>query len=288
MAGPEPREVLTANLRVIERVIAFVARRYRLDPSDAEEFASVVKLRLIENDYAILRAYEERCAFATYISVVVQRMALDYRVHTWGKFHASAEATRQGPIALELEQLLHRDGRTLEDALTIVAGRHEGTTRESLLALVQRLPSRGPKHRLVALDEIDPAVATTRGDAEEVVLTEERRAASKRLSDAMVAAFAELPEDDRLILQLRFQGGMTVAQIARSLGVDQKMTYRRLERNMRDLKRALERAGIRSGDVEDLIGRDEALVHFDLGNQQPRPSMRNDESVATAGPEESQ
>lgn len=283
----EPREVLTANLRTVERVIAFVARRYRLDPADAEDFASIVKLRLVENDYAVLRAYEERCAFATYISVVVQRMALDFRIHMWGRWHASAEAKRLGPIAVELEQLLHRDGRTVEEAVTITGGKHTDVTRDSLVALVQRLPPRAPRHRDVGLEEVADAEAALPADAEDTVFAEERRRTSERLSTLMSAAIAQLPPDDRLILQLRFEGGMTVAQIARSLGLDQKLTYRRIERNMREMKRALERSGIDSHDVEDLIGRDEVLLHFDLGNHERRPSMRSDES-ATAGPEETQ
>lgn len=287
MAGLEPHVVLTANLPVVERAIAFAARRYRLDRSDAEEFSAIVKLRLVENDYAIVRAYEERCSFATYMSVVVQRMALDDRIHAWGKWHASAEAKRLGPAAVELEQLHHRDGRTLEDAIAIVAANHEDATRDGLHAIARRLPARAPRHRVVGLEEVPDAVASKAGDVEEPLLADERRRASERLSTIMSAAIARLPEDDRLILQLRFEGGLTVAQIARSLGLDQKLTYRRIERNMRDLKLELQRSGIAAADVFDLIGRDEALLRFDLGKREPRPSIGRDEKAA-ANPEESQ
>ena len=69
----------------------------------------MVKLRLVENDYAVLRAYEARSKFETFISIVVQRMALDFRIHMWGKWHASAEAKRLGPLAIRLEELLLRN-----------------------------------------------------------------------------------------------------------------------------------------------------------------------------------
>jgi RNA polymerase sigma factor (sigma-70 family) len=271
---------LTTNLALVERAVAFACRRYRLDTDDAEEFASVVKLRLVDDDYAILRAYEARCAFSTYISVVVQRMALDYRIHAWGKWHPSAEAKRLGDLAVELEKLLHRDKRSLDEAIAVLAGRYEGVNRESLAELADRMPRRAPRPRDVALDEAE-SVPSRGQETDEPLYAQERRRAGERLSSLMSAVMQALPEDDRLILQLRFEGGMTVAQIARSLRLDQKLLYRRLERRMRDIREELERAGVAPGEVLDLIGRDDAELDFDLGKPAVRPSMSGDERAAT-------
>ncbi len=264
---------------MIERAIGFASRRYRLDPNDAEEFAAVVKLKLVDNDYAILRAYEARSSFSTYISIVVQRLALDYCIHVWGKWHASAEAKRLGSLAIDLEQLLHRDGRTTDEALVILAPKHEGITRESLQSMAARLPARAPRHRDVGLEKAESVAVVRPADVEEPVFANERRRASEKLSMIMSAVIGRLPEDERLILQLRFEGGMTVPQIARSLGLDQKLTYRRIERRMRDIRVELERSGIAWRDVLDLIGRDEVLLQFDLGKQKPRPSIAADETA---------
>jgi RNA polymerase sigma factor (sigma-70 family) len=276
----EAHELLTSNLAVIERTVAFACRRYRLSADDAEEFAAVVNLKLVENDYAILRKYEERCSFSTFISVVVQRMALDYRIHTWGKWHASAEAKRLGPLAVRLDQLLHRDGQTFEQAFAILAARHEGLGRESLQQLAERLPRHPARRRDVSLEDAGP-VGVTRSDAvEERLMARDRRNTSERLSEMMSAVIKAMPEDERLILQLRFEGGMAVSQIARVLGLDQKLLYRRLERRMRDIRVELERSGLVSGDVLDLIGRDETLLDFELGKQIRRPSIAAIETVA--------
>ncbi|HEX8154932.1 MAG TPA: hypothetical protein VF698_17500, partial [Thermoanaerobaculia bacterium] len=150
----DPANLLTSNLEQIERAIAFACRRCRFDRDECEEFASVVKLRLIENDYAVLRSFAELSSFQAFIGVVVQRMALDYRTQAWGKWHASAEAKRLGPLAMRLEEILHRDRRTLDDAVTILGG-----SREELQALADRLPSRAPRHRSVPLEEADPVAA---------------------------------------------------------------------------------------------------------------------------------
>jgi RNA polymerase sigma factor for flagellar operon FliA len=277
--------VLTANLPLIERAVAFVCRRKRLDPDEAEEFAAIVNLKLVENDCAILRAYEGRSGFATFISVVVQRMALDYRIHVWGKWHDTAEAKRLGPLAVQLERLLHRDGRTIDEAFVILGASHEGITRESLAALAGRLPERAPRMREVAIGPAELPAQTVATD--ERVLADERRRASEHLSSIMSAIVARLPEDEQLILQLRFEGGMTVPEIARALQLDQKLLYRRIERRMRDIRKELESTGVASADVLDLIGRDEAVLEFDLGKQNWRPSIGADET-ATARSEDSQ
>jgi len=283
--APEPFELLTANLPLIERAVAFASRRYRLDPNDAEEFAAIVNLKLVENDCAILHAYEARSGFATFITVVVQRMALDYRIHLWGKWHSTAEAKRLGALAVDLERLLHRDGRTLDEAFVILGSKHEGVTREALAALAERLPERTPRLREVAIGEVELRSGTTATD--ERLFEADRRRTSEQLSSIMSSIIDRLPEEDQLILQLRFEGGMPMSNIARALQIDQKLLYRRLERRMRDIRVELERRGVDATDVLDLIGRDEAILDFDLGKQKRRPSIAPDEK-ATARSEELQ
>lgn len=272
MPGPKADALLTENLPVIERAVAFACRRYALRPEDAEEFASIVKLKLIENDYAILKAYEARSSFATFISIVVQRMAIDFRIHEWGKWHSSAEAKRLGPLAIDVERLLHREGRTIEDAAAIV-----GESREAVEQLAARLPARAPRRRDVALEDAEPSAITKPADAEDLAVADDRRKTSEKVSAIVSALLSRVPDDEQLILQLRFEGGMTVAQISRALQIDQKVTYRRIERRMRDLKEELLRAGVDSRDVLDLIGHDDALLRFDFGKEKPRPSIPVDE-----------
>ncbi len=267
-----------ANLALIQRTVAFACRRYRLDPDDAEEFAAVVNLKLVENDYAVLRKYEKRSSLATFISIVVQRMALDYRIQNWGKWHASAEARRLGVLAIDLDRLLHRDGRSLDEAFVLLKPKHEGVTSEALKKIADRLPERAPRRRDV---EVTETVAVTHAEAvEEPLMARDRRSASERLSTLMAAIIESMPEEERLILQLRFEGGMAVSQIARALRLDQKPLYRRLEQRMRDIRMELEHSGLAAGDVLDLIGRDENWIGFDFGKQIPRPSIAADEKVA--------
>jgi RNA polymerase sigma factor for flagellar operon FliA len=260
----DARAFFEANLDDIERVIRFTAQRQHLNEADAEDFASIVKLKLIENDYAVIRKFQGRSNFSTYITMVVQRVLLDDRIHHWGKWHASAKAKRLGDLALDLEQLLHRDGRSIDEALPILRARYPEATREELEQIAERLPQRRARRHMVDLSEAE-GVATEES-TDEGVMAKERQSKSQQLSCAMREALAHLGDNDRLLLQLHFDSGMRVADIARSLHIEQKLLYRRMDKLLRDLRAELERAGIDPRDIADLIGREGADLDFALGN----------------------
>jgi DNA-directed RNA polymerase specialized sigma subunit len=184
-------------------------------------------------------------------------------------------------LAVELERFLHRDGRTLDEALPVLQARYPETTRQSLEELMRRLPERHARRRMVDLEEADdvPIEEST----EENVLQAERRTASQRLSNAMRDALAGLDPRDRLLLQLRFESRMRGPQIARSMHIEQKLLYRRLEKLLRDLRAELERAGIDRREIADLIGHEGADLDFVLGTPALGPSTMNEGSVAAQG-----
>src|SRR6185436_10264611 len=151
-------ELFLSNLDVIEDAAYFVARRARLTPDDAEDLASALKLRLIEDDYAVLRKFEGRCALSTYVASIAHRLFVDDWMHVHGRWRPSAEAKRLGDAAVLLEGLLVRDRLPLAEALPIAQRVHPALTKEEATSIELRLPHRGPRPRLVALgDEIEPA-----------------------------------------------------------------------------------------------------------------------------------
>lgn len=285
LEAQEARELLEANLALVGRVVAFACRRYHFDPDDAEDFAAVVNLKLVDDDYAVLRSYEGRSGLSTFLNIVIQRWALDYRIHAWGKWHPSAEAKRLGGLAIDLEQHLFRDGRSIDEALPFLAAKHKGVTLDALKNLAARLPRRAPKRHDVPVEEADPVTGSD--DIEDRALADERTRTADRLTVLLCTAIEKRPEDERLILQLRFVHGMTVAQIARALQRDQKFLYRQIDRCMKEMEAEIVAAGVTHADVTDLIGRDDVFLSFDLGKAGPRPSKNSDERVAahTEGPE---
>lgn len=264
-----------SHVEQVERVIAFVVRRRRMTPDEADDFTSVVRLKLVEDDYAVLRKFEGRSSLQTYLTVVVQRLYLDYRTSLWGKWRPSAEAKRLGPTALLLERLTTRDGLTFEEACHHMRTNCRVAESDAdLFALSTRLPQRVVR-RFTDDGALDTTVsAPPSGDAIEQA---EHAESAGRASAALSCALGELPDQDRLILQLRFEQGLQVSQIARMMHEEQKPLYRRIEQLLRRLRERLHALGVDRDSVAGWLGAPEtelpAAVGQVGGNWQERPSL---------------
>jgi RNA polymerase sigma factor (sigma-70 family) len=265
-----------SQLVVIERVISFVSSRHHLPGLDADDFASHVKLKLIEDDYGILRKFEGRSSIRTYLTVVIQRLFLDYRISAWGKWRPSAEAARAGAIAVLLEQLIGRDGYSFEEACELLETNHQVTaSRSALAAIAGRLPV-----RIRRKFESDAALAQMPSDqppVDDVIAEQERMATAARVGVALKSAMSGLEPQDRLILALRFEDGRSIVEVARMLRLDQKALYRRLDRVMRALRGALHAEGVDSAVALEIFESSAVSIEWrgeTKGTSKGRPSMR--------------
>ena len=111
-----------ANLPTIRGLASSTARRRRLPAGEAEDFEAVVLLKMVNNDYAILRRFRGQSALRTFLAVVIERLFLDYRDAQWGKWRPSAKTRRAGGLAVSLEQLTIRDGLPFDQACAVLAG----------------------------------------------------------------------------------------------------------------------------------------------------------------------
>jgi RNA polymerase sigma factor (sigma-70 family) len=240
-----------ANLALVESVVRFVCGRHKVGADETEEFASEVKLKLVDRDYEVLARFEARSTLRTYLTVVVQRMYLDYRNHQWGKWRPSAAARRLGPVAVRLETLMARDGLAFPEACRhLTEEERAATTPDMLIEMACQLPVRVRRVRVdpAALDTI-----ATGEQADEIALLTDRRAVAHRVAHALRAALDGLPDQDRLILRLRFLEACSVADIARALHLDAKPLYRRVETLLRQLRKTLLDAGVSEAEAHDLL-----------------------------------
>lgn len=248
-----PAEYFEQNLPLIERVMAFVARRGHVSPNDIDDFKSYALVRLIENEYRILGQFAERSSLPTYLTVVLHRLLLDYRIALWGKWRPSAQAERLGPDAIALERLRERDRLSREEAIEQLIAESGGRLdREALDALDAQLPQR-TRRQMVDEPALDLVVDPAPGP-EAVVVRIERRGAKVRLGQALQSALSRLSPEDRLLVRLRFVIGLTMPQIAKRLGVvDIKPLYRRVERVCTLLRQDLEAQGITASQIRGMF-----------------------------------
>jgi len=130
--------LFVACLGTIDSIVLALARRHRLCAADAADLASVVRLRIMSDDYAVLRKFQQRSSLRTYLAVVIHRVFLDEQIAKRGKWRPSQRARRKGPTAVLFERLTTRDGLTFDEAcsaLEIDHGRARASLARALAAL---------------------------------------------------------------------------------------------------------------------------------------------------------
>jgi RNA polymerase sigma factor for flagellar operon FliA len=268
-----------ANLPVIDAAVDQVCRRHHLIAAEADDFASEVRLHIIERNYEPLRKFEGRSSLRTYLTVVVTHLFLDYRNRLWGKWRPSADAKRQGPPAILLERLVTRDGWTFEQALETLRVNHGIEVNEALRALCVKLTQRPPARQFVAEVEAD-GMETVAAPADANVLRAELGFLAKRVQTALDRVRQTLTAEQRLILKMRFEDSVPVADIARALHLNQKRLYRTIEQLLATLRRGLEADGIDRDEVSALFA-DGAMSEVDVYGAHERagaagaPNRRN-------------
>lgn len=248
-----PEDLFLSNLGLIDRVTAFVCRRSRLRPDEAEEFTSHVHLKLIEDDYAVLRKFEGRSSLATYLTTVIHRLFFQYRVQLWGKWRPSAEARRLGDKAITVERLITRDGHSLSETIDILTtGAERDFTRAEIEALYVRLPPRSPRPSLVSeLPAHAEVPAADRSD--DAILSAERHQTARAAAAALDEAIASMDAEDQVILKMRFWSALRVPEIAAALHLDAKKIYKRIDRLLGVLRSRLLDAGIGAEEIAQLL-----------------------------------
>ena len=252
-----PRELFESELKTIDETVRRACLRCSLDGQNAEDFRSWVYLRLIQDDYRVLRKFEGRSTFATFIAVVVRHLALDYQNKIWGKWRPTAAAKKLGPVAVELERLVVRDGTDLREAYALLMSGDEDLSEAELDAITGQLPLR-PRRRFEAAAALDHVGCT--GSVEGRVRSAERRNRLESVQTALRSALASLDDGDRDLVRRRFRDGQTISNIATNLGLERRMLYTRMARCLVRLRKSLESRGLSSEDIVAVIGFKEAEI----------------------------
>jgi RNA polymerase sigma factor (sigma-70 family) len=244
----------------IERVAAMACSKQGVWGAEAEDLTAWLKIRLIEDDYVAIRRFRGESAMKTYLATVVVRQSYEYMRERLGRWRPSAAAERLGPTACELEALVHRDGFQLQQAgeKLRTAGRTPLSDAE-LARLLDRLPSRAPLRPVEVVADTALLAAEGTSRADEGVAAAEAGARRGEMMRALERALEQLEPEERLIVQMHFAEGYTLADVARALQLEQKPLYRRVERLRKQLKAWLESEGVRWADVCGALGEEGAV-----------------------------
>jgi RNA polymerase sigma factor (sigma-70 family) len=248
-----PEGLFLDSIPRIESIAASVCRMYSVRGDDADEFASWVKERLIDNDYAVLRKYRGESELNTFLTVVVTRLFHAHAREQLGRWRNSATAERLGQVAKDLEVLVHRDGCSLREAGERLrsAGRTEMSDAE-LARLLAQLPIRSPLRPVDAGE--DPLERLSHADrADDRVAAAEAERHRLTVLAALFRAMGGLTAEERIIVRMNLADGRTVAEISRALNLDQQGLYRRLKQLRERLQRTIESHGVSRSDVRKVL-----------------------------------
>lgn len=246
------RALLEDNFDLIRQKLRHLSRRSGLPDIEAEELCSWALLKLIEDDYRILASWQGRSSLSTYLTVVLVNLMRDYRIHVWGKWRASAAARRWGREGVLLERLWVRDGLPLDEALELMRTEHGvALSRAELEQIAAGLPRRLNRRRV---SEEELLRLPIDGQVEERIEERERSEAAARLQKLLTPLLEALPAESRLLIELYYRNGQSMATIASDLGKPQRELYSLRDRCLKQLRRALEGAGLSADRVSGLTG----------------------------------
>ncbi|MEO6193666.1 MAG: sigma-70 family RNA polymerase sigma factor [Thermoanaerobaculia bacterium] len=247
-------ELFCQSVEALPPILRGLGREKRLSPEDLEDLQSQIHLKLLEEDYRVLRRWDSRSSLKTYLVTVVYNMWNDRVRGEKGTVRVSAAAKRLGPAAKELERLIGL-GLKLDEAYQVIKPRFPGLSRGEAEEIAAQInPRRGrQKERIdVAAGLPDPEPRPDRR------LELQKKFAEKLKALALMRGIlSELPEQDRILLLAAHAEGVKFSRIAGSLGIVQRLLYRRNERLLNKLKTSLEEAGIRWEDLSEVLGIDE-------------------------------
>lgn len=242
---------LLQQLDWARRAMQALCRRHRMTAADIDDFISWALLRLIENEYHVLRQFRGDSSLRTYLTVVFAMLHREFRAKHWGRWRPCAAARRGGPAAIELDRLVNRDGLSVRDAVQLIRSfRLSSMTELELMRLASELPvhAAGATAKRRSTDEM-----VSMQEADELVTRVEAENECSAVQGLLGTAIERLPSDDQLLLRMRFWQGLTIAEIARRLDVQQKPLYRRLTRILAEVRACLEVAGLSGSDAIEAL-----------------------------------
>src|SRR5688572_13812714 len=194
----DARALYVDHLDAINRIAESLCRRNGIRDADAEDFVSEVRLKLLEDDCAVLRKFRGTSSTATFLTVVISNLFRDHRIKQWGKWRPSAEARRRGEAAVLLEVAVYRDGRPFEEACAAIEHNGRlGVSRGDLRKIMAELPRRAGRR---VVEEVNGADLPANDRADGSVLDEERGAHVRAAMGALRQAVARLDPEDQLIV----------------------------------------------------------------------------------------
>jgi RNA polymerase sigma factor (sigma-70 family) len=234
------------------RLVFATIRHFTRDEDEILDVFACVCEALRAADMARLRRYREDltdgASFSTWLVAVVRNQAIDWLRRRDGRRRPSVPATLS-PLQQQIYQHVFLDGRSHVEAYELVRMRPgcELPFGAFLKEVSATYRAAGRSRRAVPMRE-QPAPSRSSWAEEELRADDLASAAEAR--ERIADALNSLEPEERLAVQLFVVDDEPAAEVARTVGwPNAKTVYNRVYRCLASIRLALERQGIRSGDL---------------------------------------
>ncbi len=262
------REGWTRFLERYSPLLFDVARRFERDDDATTDCYLYICEQLSARGFRRLLRFRPGgpARFSTWLCAVARNLCLDWHRREFGRYRVFEAVARMTALDQEVFRGLLLDGLPVEDLLLRLRLRHPALTIEHLVERRRVVESAlSPRQRwLLAVRRArgTPPDRRSAGEDEEALRripsempSPETWAGLQEERAALLRAMSRLPPQDRLLIRLRFERDLTLAEIARLLGFDSPQAA---DRRIRDVLDRLRAAMARENAVNGRGGKPEA------------------------------
>ena len=260
------KKYIDGNFSVLTSIITSVCKKLYHIVSDCEECVSDLLLKIVENDYEILRSFPggKDYKFATYLFTVLYRKAYDIVRIKKGHYRPSTKAKKLGRCTVELEKQLFY-GSTLQEAHQTMLNIEEckNITFDDAQKIENEIRRKTgkPKPTTEYVSDINtlygessdeyPDITTGKPLNEHLVdgvhnkdplenfEEEEGNEVRKQFQKIMASFMDKLKGEDLIIFNMSFFKSVNVSQIARSINQERYFVATKIEELVEDFKELL-------------------------------------------------
>ncbi len=234
----------------VDRAISSTARRFRLTTDDAAELRSELWVKITAGQGRLIRRFRAQATLDTYLTSIAHHLLLDLRNRAWGRWRPCLAARQHGPIGVQFDRMIRRDGMTQDEAECWFRTAYPESDWSGLASLREQLPPRS-RRTFVCAESVDQHRSAPPVDLQAQAETARDR---RRTLVLLRRALRSLPPSDQRLLILRYATGATVSSLAGDGLGEAKPLYRRCERLLRTVRQALEQGGVTRESVARWIG----------------------------------
>lgn len=237
----------TEFLQDYSPLILQVIRSFERDPDHVSDCFLFVCEQLSRHGFRRLRRFrpEGPARFSTWLRAVVRNLCFDWHRQEFGRERVFQSIARLSTLDQEVFRCLYEGGATAEAAFLRLRPRFPQLTREQVGESKDRIEgSLTPRQRWVlsvrafrtesASFEQPEEEGAAQGEIPDFRPDPETDAISEEKRTSLAKALSRLPARDRLLVRLRYEQDLTLAQIARLLGLGDPQSADRLLRKVLD------------------------------------------------------